>query len=132
VTSVGTVIQVVVLAVVALLVGLPLYARLRGRALKGKALPPLPGPTGERLSRGGKALVYFFSPACKACKAWTPRLADMSKRNRRVHLVDVFEEPELARALHVMGTPSVVEIADGTVVGYHVGGIPTDVLARFM
>jgi thiol-disulfide isomerase/thioredoxin len=129
---VSTVLQVALLAVVAVFVGLPLYARLRGRALRGKALPPLPGPTGARLGEARTALVYFFSPSCRACKPFTPRLADMSRRNRNVMLVDVFQEPELARALHVMGTPSVVEIADGTVVGYHVGAIPTEVLARFM
>lgn len=127
----STAIAVVLVALVGTFVGLPLFARLRGRALQGKALPPLPGPTGERLSKAGRALVYFFSPSCRACKPFTPRFEKLSRKSRQVFLVNVFEELELARALRVMGTPSVIEIADGKVVGYHVGAIPEEVVARF-
>lgn len=122
---------VAVAVLVALFVGLPLTAKLRGRALRGKALPPLPGETGGRVSRAGKALVYFFSPSCRACAPFTSRFQDMSRKNRGVFLVNVFEDHELARALRVMGTPSVVEVADGKVVGYHVGSVPAEVMARF-
>jgi hypothetical protein len=48
-----------------------------------------------------------------------------------VFVIDVFEENDLARRLQVMGTPSVVEIADGKIVGYHVGVVPPDVIGRF-
>lgn len=127
----STVLAIAVAALVGTFVGLPLYARLRGRALRGKALPPLPGPTGERLAKAGKALVYFFSPSCRACRPFTPRFEKLSRKSRQVYVVNVFEELELAKALRVMGTPSVVEIADGKVVGYHVGAIPEEVVARF-
>jgi thioredoxin-like negative regulator of GroEL len=48
-----------------------------------------------------------------------------------VHLVDVAQDLGAARSFQVMGTPSVIEIADGKIVGYHVGGVPAEVLARF-
>lgn len=35
------------------------------------------------------------------------------------------------RGLNVMATPSVVEIADGVIVGFHVGVVPAEVMARF-
>jgi thiol-disulfide isomerase/thioredoxin len=127
----STLLLAAVAAVVALFVGLPLVAKLRGLALRGRDLPPLPGPTGERVSRARKALVYFFSPSCRACAPFTSRFQDLSRKNRGVFLVNVFEDHELARALRVMGTPSVVEVADGKVVGYHVGSVPAEVMARF-
>ncbi|HSN92703.1 MAG TPA: thioredoxin family protein [Anaeromyxobacteraceae bacterium] len=126
-----TIVLVAFAAFFGLFVGLPLYARSRGRAMQGQALPPLPGPTGARLARAGRALVYFFSPSCRACRPLTPRFQDLSRRGRSVFLVNVFEDVALARALRVMGTPSVVEIAQGKVVGYHVGSVPAEVLARF-
>jgi thioredoxin 1 len=118
-------------AVVGLVLLLQVTVRLRARAMRGKPVPRLPGRTGERLSRASRALVYFFSPSCGACRPLTPRFQEMSRRNSSVFVVDVFQETALARGLHVMGTPSVVEIADGKIVGYHVGGVPADVLGRF-
>ena len=53
---------VAVVAVMVLLVGLNAVVVLRMRALKGKPLPDVPGPIGQRLIRAKRALAYFFSP----------------------------------------------------------------------
>lgn len=115
----------------ALIIGMQLWIRTRARAMRGAKVPSLPGPTGARLSKASRALVYFFSPSCGACKAFTPKFQALSKKNRSVFAVDVFQDMELARGLKVMGTPSVVEIEDGTIVGYWVGAAPAEVLARY-
>jgi thioredoxin-like negative regulator of GroEL len=86
---------------------------------------------GERVSRSGRALVYFFSPACGACRAITPRVRELGKKNDAVFAVDVSESLDLARALRVMATPSTFEIAEGKIVGVHIGRIPDEVIARF-
>jgi thiol-disulfide isomerase/thioredoxin len=99
--------------------------------MKGTKVPQLPGPIGARLSSAPRALVYFFSPSCGACKALTPRFLELSRKNPSVFAVNVAQDLELARGLQVMGTPSVVEIESGTVVGYWVGQAPAEVLARF-
>jgi len=127
----STIVAIVVIAFVGVFVVLPLLARAQARAFEGKALPPLPGPTGARLSRTGKALIYFFSPSCGMCRPLTPRFEQLRRKNPAVFLVNVAEELELARALRVMGTPSVVEIADGKVTAYHVGAVPEELVARF-
>ena len=75
--------------------------------------------------------MYFFSPSCGACVRLTPRFKALSERNPDVHVVDVMQDMELARGLGVMGTPSVVEVAEGKIVGYHVGAIRPEVMARF-
>ncbi len=127
----GRITAIVVLLVVGLMVGLQLLVRSRARAMRGRPLPDLPGATGAALSRAPRALVYFFSPSCRACRPLTPRFEALRGKNPAVFLVDVFQEIELARGLSVMGTPSVVEIAGGIIVGYHVGNVPPEVVARF-
>jgi thioredoxin 1 len=120
-----------VLAVVGLMVGLQLLVRSRARAMRGKDVPELPGPLGRQLSGSPRALLYFFSPSCGACKALTPRFAALSRSNPAIHLIDVAQDLGVARSFQVMGTPSVIEIAEGKIVVYHVGAVPAEVMARF-
>jgi len=127
----GNLFMVVVLVVVGLMVGMQLLVRSRARAMRGKDVPALPGELGRRLAGAPRALLYFFSPSCGACKPLTPRFAALRRSNQAVHLVDVAQDLDVARSFHVMGTPSVIEIAAGKIVGYHVGAVPPEVLARF-
>lgn len=121
----------VIVLVVGLVVGLQVLVRSRARAMRGRPAPELTGPLGRELAGAPRALLYFFSPGCSACKPLTPRFAALRRTNPAVHLVDVAQDLEVARSFRVMGTPSVVEIADGTIVGYHVGSVPPELLARF-
>jgi thioredoxin 1 len=127
----GNVIMVVVLLVVGLMVGLQLLVRSRARTMRGQDVPALPGSLGRQLTGAPRALLYFFSPTCGACKRLTPLFTTLRRANPAVHLVDVSQDLDVARSFKVMGTPSVVEIADGKIVGYHVGAVPADVTTRF-
>jgi thiol-disulfide isomerase/thioredoxin len=127
----GNVVLVLVLGFVALVVAMQVLVQVRARALAGKPLPPLPGVVGERVTRSKRALVYFFSPACGACRAITPRVRALGQKNPSVFAIDVSQSVELARALRIMATPSTVEIAEGKIVALHIGPIPADVMARF-
>jgi thiol-disulfide isomerase/thioredoxin len=127
----GNAVMIVVLLLLGLVVGMQLLVRSRARAMRGKDVPALPGDLGRQLTGAPRALLYFFSPSCGACKALTPSFAALSRSNPSVHLVDVAQSLGVARSFHVMGTPSVIELADGKIVGYHVGAVPAEVLARF-
>jgi thioredoxin 1 len=117
---------------VALMVGMQLMVRLKARAQRGKPLPELSGAWPQRLRGGASRLLYFFSPGCAACKPLTPRFEQLSrKRPDSVFVVNVAEELPLARALNVMATPSVIEVANGIIVGFHVGLPPAAVVARY-
>ena len=127
----GTALLIAAVALVVLMVGMQVLVRTRARAMVGKPVPALPGPTGAKLAESARSLVYFFSPSCGACVRLTPRFRALAQRNPAVFVIDVMRELELARVLGVMGTPSVVELAQGKIVGYHVGSIPPEVIARF-
>jgi thioredoxin 1 len=122
---------IVVLVLVGLMVGLQLMVRARARAMRGQEVPRLPGALGQQLRGAPRALLYFFSPSCGACKPLTPRFEALRRTNPAVHLVDVSQDLDVARSFKVMGTPSVIEIADGKIVDYVVGAASGAALARF-
>ena len=126
-----TVVVAVVGGFVALMTLMQVLVRLRAKALTGKPVPTLPGKLGKQVAKGRKALVYFMSPGCAACRAITPEMKKLSERNPSVYVIDVSRDLDTARALKVMATPSFVEIDDGKVVGFHVGPAPAEVLGRF-
>lgn len=126
-----TVVAALVGGFFALMIGLQVWMRHRARAMTGRPLPALPDAMDRRLRASPRALLYFFSPSCGACRPLTPRLREMSGKNPDVMLVDVSRDMEVARALGVMATPSVIEIADGAIAGYHIGVLPPEVAARF-
>jgi thiol-disulfide isomerase/thioredoxin len=114
-----------------LVIGMQILVRYRAKAMQGRPVPAIPGPLGGQLTGAKSALLYFMSPSCGACRAWTPLLSALGKKNRNVHVIDVSVQYDVARALNVMATPSAIEIEDGRVAGYHVGAIPSEVLERF-
>ncbi len=121
----------VVVGFFVLMAGMQVLVRVRARLQTGKPAPSLEGPLGKHVARGRRALVYFHSPGCAACRSFTPKLKELSRRTEGVFVVDVSQELSTAQALKVMATPSFVEIDGGKVVGYHVGAAPAEVLGRY-
>lgn len=125
------VVLVVVVGFVALSVGLQVLARTRAAKLKGQPLPHLPGAEGARIQQSPRALIYFFTPSCAACRPVTPRMKALAAEGKPVFPVDAMQAPELAQALSVMATPTTVEVQDGRVVGVYLGPPKAEVFARF-
>ena len=114
-----------------LMVGMNLFVRMQARKMRGQPVPAVAGALGERLRQDSRALLYFYSPSCGACRAITPKVEQLASRSPAVTVVNVAERFDLARSFKVMATPSFVEVADGKVVALHVGAPPADLLARF-
>jgi thioredoxin 1 len=114
-----------------LLVGLNLLVRWKAGAMRGQPLPEVPGPMGPALAKAQRALVYFFSPQCGACRMMTPKMRALSGANKNVFVVDITEQLDVARALRVLATPTTLEIEGGKVVGVHIGSIPPEVERRY-
>jgi hypothetical protein len=125
------IVLVFIVGFVGLSMGLQVMARRRAEKLKGQPLPALPGATGQRINGAARALVYFFTPSCAACRPVTPRMKALAEKGQPVFPIDAMQEPELAQALSVMATPTTVEVQDGRVVGVHIGPVAPEVWARF-
>lgn len=130
-STLSWVLLVLVGGFVALNVTVQVVARRRAAKLRGQPLPALPGTTGERIAASGRALVYFFTPTCAACRPLTPRMKALAAGGQPVFPIDAMQEPELARAFSVMATPTTVEIQDGRVTGVSIGPVEPAVWTRF-
>ena len=119
------------LGFVALLVAVQVLAQRRAARLKGQPLPALPGPVGARIGASDRALIYFFTPTCGACRAITPRMKALADSGKPVFPIDASRDPGLAQALSVMATPTTVEVDHGQVVGVHIGPVAAEVWSRF-
>ncbi len=115
----------------ALMVGMQVLVRVRARLQTGKAVPPLGGALGKHVANGRRALVYFHSPGCAACRAITPTMKTLSQTKEGVFVVDVSQELATAQALGVMATPTFVAIDGGKIARFHVGPAPADLVAAF-
>lgn len=129
--TVRDVVLVLVVGFFALSMSVQVLAKVRAAKLRGRPLPPLPGPEGERIGQSERALLYFFTPQCGACRAVTPKMKALAARGQPVFPIDAMESPELAQALSVMATPTTVEVEQGRVVAVHIGAPKTEVYARF-
>lgn len=127
----STAIFLVIAVVLGFMIVSQIRIRARVKALEGKPLPTLPGRLGKQLASQQSALLYFMSPQCGACRPWTTRFTEMSKRNAHIHVINVAQELEMARALGVMATPSTVVVKEGRIQSYHVGAVPSEVIAQF-
>jgi thiol-disulfide isomerase/thioredoxin len=92
----------------------------RMQGMRGKPAPELHGRPG-RAARRGRALFYFFSPSCGACRTMTPVVTDMSRGDDRVFPIDVSRDFDLARHFGVMATPTTILVDRGLIGEVFVG-----------
>lgn len=130
-STVLNVLLALVLGFFGLSLALQVVVRWRAARMKGQPLPALPGAVGARIAQSERALVYFFTPTCAACRAVTPRMKALADAGKAVFPIDASQDLALAQVLSVMATPTTVEVAHGKVVGVHVGAVSPAVWERF-
>jgi thioredoxin 1 len=109
---------------VAFLLGVQLFAVFHARRIRGKRPTGLSGPLGEAVDSGRTVLAYFFSPSCPACVRQTPVVQRLQQEYSDIFTINAPQDMETARALGVMGTPSIVLIRGGIVKEFLLGFQP--------
>jgi len=96
------------------ILGLRFYWRWKARRLSGKPLPE--SLLNPRLKRG-KGLIYFYAPNCRPCQMVEPVYRKLSKELKGVHFVkvNVAENPQVAREIGILATPSMVVVESGRI-----------------
>jgi thioredoxin len=115
-----------------LFMGLRFYFIFKLKKMKGKDAPNLSGKKGSAIRSGEKALFYFHSPGCGACRAMTPVVKDMGKKNDKVFSVDISQDMETARKFGIMATPSTIIVESGIVIDVIIGPQPGPMLKAIM
>jgi len=122
----------VVLGFFVLLTVMRVVLMAKMKKMKGKEAPSLAGKPGAAISSGAKALFYFHSPTCGACRSMTPVVGTMAKKNGNVFSVDVSRDYETARKFGVMATPTTILVEKGRVAELFIGPQPESVLRGVM
>jgi thioredoxin 1 len=111
----------IILAIVGFIIFMQLFVRLSTYFKKGKEISGIGGELGRKINSGEKLLVYFFSPACGACRPVTPIIDKMKKENSNVYKIDVSQKPEIGRGFGVMGTPATIVVENKKISQYILG-----------
>ncbi len=94
---------------------------LRSRRNKGKRVEQVGGKLGKMISAGGRAMVYFYSPSCRACRYQTPVIDRLISDGRSVYKIDISRDMSTARKFGVMATPTTVVLQGNQIVEFLVG-----------
>ena len=95
------------------------------------ALARGPAPESLRERCPEAVMVFFHSRRCPACARMRPVLAELAEANPdRVCLLDVAEEPAVARDSRVIGTPTLMTIEAGTIRNVRLGDVPATAIDR--
>ncbi len=105
---------------------------LRSKKNKGKKVDQVGGKLGKVLSMGGKAMVYFYSPSCRACKYQTPVIDRLISDGFKIQKVDISRDMATARKFGVMATPTTVVLQGNEIVEFLVGAKPEEKLRKFL
>lgn len=98
----------------------------RAQLPPGTPVPDLPALAGFQ-----DGMLWFHSPGCAPCRAMKPGLQPFID-DGTVRAVDVTENPEVAAALSVMGTPTAMRIAHGQVTRVHLGAMSPGQVRDFL
>jgi len=114
-----------VLLIVLVFVGFFIFMRLlvwvNGKLKKGKKIPPFTGEIGERIQKGDKLLLYFYTPSCGACKAMTPVVDEMMNEKKNVYKINLTKDYNIGKIFGVMGTPATIVVNESKIDQYILG-----------
>ena len=112
---------IIVLAFVGFFMIMRLMVWVSGKLKKGKKIPPFSGEIGERIQKGEKLLLYFYSPSCGACKAMTPVVEDMMNKKDNVYKINLAKDYDIGKIFGIMGTPATIVVNDLKIDQYILG-----------
>lgn len=105
---------------------------LRSKRNKGKKVENVGGKLGKMMMAGGKAMVYFYSPSCRACKYQTPMIDRLISDGHKIQKVDISRDMTTARKFGVMATPTTVVLEGDRIVEFLVGAKTEDRLLKYL
>lgn len=104
---------------------------LRSKKNKGKRVEQVSGKLGKMMLRGQKAMVYFYSPTCRACKVQTPIIDRLISDGHEIQKIDISRDISTARKFGVMATPTTVVLEGDKIVEFLVGAKTEDKLRKY-
>jgi thioredoxin 1 len=111
----------IVLVFVGFFVIMRLMVWVSGKFKKGKKIPPFSGELGERIQKGDKLLLYFYTPSCGACKTMTPVVEEMMDTKDNVYKINLTKDYNIGKIFGIMGTPATIVVNESKIDQYILG-----------
>ncbi len=109
------------IGIIGFFVFLQVFTRIVSFFKKGKIITGINGELGRKIKSGSKLLVYFYSPACGACKTVTPIIDKMKLNRSNIFKIDTSREMKIAQQFGIMGTPATVIVENEKITEYILG-----------
>ncbi|MCL5266506.1 MAG: thioredoxin family protein [Bacteroidetes bacterium] len=122
----------ILLGIFVAFMGMQYLMVLRSKKNKGKTVEPVSGKLGKMMLMGEKAMVYFYSPSCRACKYQTPIIDRLISGGHKIQKVDISRDMATARKFGVMATPTTVVLEGDKIVEFMVGAKTEDKLRKYL
>jgi thioredoxin 1 len=114
-------IVLVIAVVLGFLVVTRLFVWVSGKMKMGKEIPPFSGEIGERIQKGDKLLLYFYTPSCGACKSMTPVIDEMKKEKNNIYKINLARDFDIGKIFGVMGTPATILVSGSKIEKFILG-----------
>jgi len=75
---------------------------------------------------------YFMSKNCSMCKPMTPVIEKLKTDNSNIIIIDINQDPQLAKEFHVYGTPTLMAVHDGFIKKVKLGKLSLKKLEQFL
>jgi thiol-disulfide isomerase/thioredoxin len=111
----------IVLVLVGFFVIMRLMVWVSGKLKKGKKIPPFSGELGERIQKGDKLLLYFYTPSCGSCKTMTPVVEEMMDTKDNVYKINLTKDYNIGKIFGIMGTPATIVVNESKIDQYILG-----------
>jgi thioredoxin 1 len=125
-----------VAAIITLLVLLVVLLQLgmwwRSKRQVGRPAPDTLALTGRALGENERALFYFYSQNCGACKPVSRLVNEFKTRYDRIYAIDIASHAQLARDFGLLATPTVYIVENGHIVQVRLGAQSRKQLERLL
>ncbi|MBI2416740.1 MAG: thioredoxin family protein [Ignavibacteriales bacterium] len=122
----------IILGIIGLFVLLQISQVLLARKAKGTKLTGLQGPLKALEKSGSKGMVYFYSPACHACKTITPVIKQMATEHKNIFAVDISKDRSALQVFGIKATPTTMVVENGVISQVLLGARSKDVLQKLV
>jgi len=92
-----------------------IFFMVNSRRQIGREVGNIGGILGEAVRTGIIVVAYFYTPTCKVCRTQTPIVDRLAAEYDNIFSIDITEEFEMARALGIHTTPTIVIFEGGEI-----------------
>ncbi|NOX38755.1 MAG: thioredoxin family protein [Calditrichaeota bacterium] len=121
---------IILLVIIGFFIFMQVMFRMRGWRRRGKPVPEVKGALARAIRQADQVVVYFYSPACRACRTQEQFLPSVQQKVKQLVRINVRKDLDTAQKFGVMGTPTIVVIENRVIKDYFVGITPANRILR--